>query len=153
LRAYDVQPCHHFGPPGATPPTYGVAVTTVPAFVAIAPVKIESPAVAIGEFAAGEKSKSLMLVGVAPTAGMLVKSGRSGGAAEGETVRREVQLERRRRSSRGGLEESWDVRREHVSHLEVCRRRRGRGRAGPGIRAGIANRRRAEGQRATTPLT
>src|SRR5512132_4265625 len=40
----------------------------------MAPVNAESPAVAIGEPAAGVKSKSLMLVGVAPTAGMAVKS-------------------------------------------------------------------------------
>ena len=148
-----VQPCHHFGPPGAAPPAYGVAVTTVPAFVAIAPVKVASPAVASGELAAGVKSNSLMLVGVAPTAGMAAKS-------EAAVAALSVRLFAGRSSSKDGavadgdLEESRDVRREHVAHLEVRRRRGGRGRS----RRGCRSRRRAptqrrDGQRATTPLT
>ena len=139
LRAYEVQPCHHFGPPGAAPPTYAVPVTTVPAFVAIAPVKVARPAVAIGELAAGVKSKSLMLAGVAPTAGMPVKS-------EAAVAALSVRLFAGRSSSKivvcvagGGLEEARDVRREDVAHLKVRRRRRGRRRAGTRVGPGVTD--------------
>ena len=49
-------------------------VTNVPAFAAIAPVKVARPPVAIGDPVAGEKSNCDRLVGVVPTAGMAVNS-------------------------------------------------------------------------------
>src|SRR5262249_1163386 len=65
-RKYTVQPCHHFVPPGATAPMYGVGTTNVPAFVWIFPVKLFMPPVAIGEPVAGEKSKALTPFGTEP---------------------------------------------------------------------------------------
>jgi hypothetical protein len=50
-----------------------VAVTKVPALVAMAPVKALRPPVAMGEPAAGVKSNDAMSVGALPTSGMVVK--------------------------------------------------------------------------------
>src|SRR6185503_13706491 len=70
-----VQPAHHLlPPPGATAPWYAVAVTNVPALVAMAPPKAFSPPVAIGEPAAGVKSNAEMSAGAVPTVGIVVKS-------------------------------------------------------------------------------
>ena len=54
--AYDVQPAHHFVPPGAAAPRYAVPSTAVPAAVAMLPVKVVRPPLAASDPAGGVQS-------------------------------------------------------------------------------------------------